>query len=57
MVKRLPTLVMFRGLKHVLKGKFFKDIVVLVSKHGVMTSDFMTTVYLLSPRSVQIDST
>ena len=43
--QRLPTTVMFRGLKNVPKGKFPKDIVVTVSKPGVMTSDFMTTVY------------
>ena len=42
----LPTILIFRNLKNVPKCKFPSDLVVAASKTGVMTSDFLTNVYL-----------
>ena len=42
----LPTMLIFRNLKHVPKCKFPSDLVVAASKTGVMTSNFMTNEYL-----------
>ena len=42
----LPTMVIFRGLKHPPKGSFPPDVIVEASKGGVMTQEFMTNIYI-----------
>ena len=44
--KVLPTMIIFRGLKNVPKGKFPKDMVVCASMSGVMTGEMMVDDYI-----------